>query len=54
MSDPSRHPDSDQSDHRPRAGVPRLIYTFGVGVVIAVVVLIVILHVTGVLGAESH
>ena len=52
-TDPS-HPNKDRGDPGPSVGAPRWMYALGVGVAVALVVVMVVLHTSGVLGSGSH
>jgi hypothetical protein len=55
MADLPTHPDTeDASDRTATSGTPRWAVIAGIAVVVALVVVMIALHVTGVIGPGSH
>jgi hypothetical protein len=58
MTDPPRHPGTDEdggpAPEGPPGGAPRRKVVLGVTIAIAVLVLIILLHLTGTIGPGAH
>jgi hypothetical protein len=59
MSDPPRSPEIDEHagrghDRGPAGSTPRWVFVLGIIIAVALVVLIVLLHLTGTLGPGAH
>jgi hypothetical protein len=59
MADPPRYPDTGEdtgvgSDHGAPTGKPRWVSVLGISIAIGLVLLLVVLHLTGILGPGAH
>ena len=55
MADPPSHPDTgDGPDRGSATGTPRWVPVLGIVIAIVLVLLLVVLHLTGVLGPRAH
>ena len=55
MADPTRYPDTgEEPDGRSDPSIPRWVLVLGIVLAIGLVLLLVVLHITGILGPRGH